>query len=194
MSFGLGMIHARSSKQKLNTKSSTESEIVGLSEYIPYNIWINNFMEAQGYDLKSHIVYQDNQSAIRMEVNGRNSCTGNSRHIDIRYFFVKDRVDKQEVQILYCPTNLMIADFFTKPLQGSLFKVFREVIMGYKPITALLNLDTIKERVENTVFVQNSNESKQNGDSDVGDKKSTKSESNFKRTYLQAAKRVKWKE
>ena len=69
--------------------------------------------------------------------NGRNSCTGNSRHIDIRYFFVKDRIDKGEVRIEYCPSLIMLADYFTKPLQGYLFKKFRDVIMGYKHISTL---------------------------------------------------------
>ena len=50
-----------------------------------------------------------------MEVNGRISCTGNSRHINIRYFFIKDRVDKGEVDIMYCPTGQMLADFLQSP-------------------------------------------------------------------------------
>ena len=151
MSFGWGTIHARSSKQKLNTKSSTEAELVGLSEYIPYNIWLINFLKAQGYEIKHNIVYQDNQSTIRMAKNGRNSCTGNSRHIDIRYFFVKDRVDKGELEIQYCPTYMMLADYFTKSLQGKAFRVYRDVVMGYKHISSLKELtpSRIKERVEN---------------------------------------------
>ena len=56
---------------------------------------------------------------MKMEINGRNSCTGNSRHIDIKYFWVKDRVDKKEVEIQYCPTHLMLADYFTKHYKGS---------------------------------------------------------------------------
>ena len=150
MSYGWGIIHAKSSKQKLNTKSSTEAEVVGLSEYLPYNIWLINFMSAQGYPVIDNIVYQDNQSAIRMERNGRNSCTGNSRHIHIRYFFVKDRVDKKEVKIQYCPTAEMLADFFTKPLQGALFHKFRDVIMGWKHISTLKEPSNseLKERVE----------------------------------------------
>ena len=99
MSFGLGTIHARSSKQKLNTKSSTEAELVGVSDYLPYNIWIVMFLQHQGYHMKSNLLHQDNQSAIRMERNGRNSCTGNSRHVDIRYFFVQDRIDKGELDV-----------------------------------------------------------------------------------------------
>ena len=83
---GTGVIHARAGKQNLNVKSSTEAEVVGLSEYLP-----KFFMKEQGYKLCKNEVKQDNESAIRMEKNGRNSCTGNSRHVDIRYFFVKDR-------------------------------------------------------------------------------------------------------
>ena len=86
MSMGRGMINCKSSKQKLNTKSSTESEIVALSDYVPYNLWFRNFMMEQGYEIQKNVIFQDNQSAMKMEINGRHSCTGNSRHIDIRYF------------------------------------------------------------------------------------------------------------
>jgi len=116
ISFGLGTLHARSTKQKLNTKSSTEAEIVGMSDYLLFNIWLRMFLEEQGHFLTKNIVYQDNQSAIKMERNGRNPCTGNSRHVDIRYFFVKDRIDKDEISVEYCPTDIMLADFLTKPL------------------------------------------------------------------------------
>ena len=122
MSLGHGTIHCKSSaKQKLNTKSSAESELVGMSDYLPYNLWTKMFLSEQGYQLDTHTLFQDNQSTIRMGTNGRTSCTGNSRHIDIRYFFVVGRVKKKEVQIQYYPTEMMIADYFTKPLQVRLF-------------------------------------------------------------------------
>ena len=148
MSYGLGIIHGRSSKQKLNTKSTTESEVVGVSEYLPYNIWTINFMKAQGYDIQDNVMYQDNQSAMKMEINGRNSCTGNSRHIDIKFFFVKDRVDKKEIKIEYCPTEQMLADYFTKPLQGTLFVKMRNIIMGFNKVSDLSDIQN-EERVEN---------------------------------------------
>ena len=97
MSFGNGVVHARSGKQKLNVKSSTECELVGTSEYCPYNLWLLMFMDAQGYPIHNNVLFQDNQSTIKMQRNGRNSCTGNSRHVNIRYFFVKDRIDKGEI-------------------------------------------------------------------------------------------------
>ena len=59
MSFCRGMVHGRSSKQKLNTKSSTESELVGLSDYIPYTIWMKNFMNGQGCKIKKAVVHQE---------------------------------------------------------------------------------------------------------------------------------------
>ena len=137
MSMGLGVLHAKCSKQKLNVKSSTEAELVGASEYLPYNLWLIMFMSKQGYEIKDNLLYQDNQSAILMLKNGRNSCAGNSRHINIRYFFFKGRIDKKEIRVEYCPSLIMLADFFTKPLQGGLFIKFREVIMGYRPISDL---------------------------------------------------------
>ena len=88
-----------------------------------------------------------------MEINGRNSCTGNSRHINIRYFWIKDRVDNKEVKIEYIPTHLMLADFFTKPLQGEQFKIFRAYIMGWVPISELIvrknekKIDKIEDNV-----------------------------------------------
>ena len=63
-------------------------------------------------------------------------------------FFVKDRIDKGEIRIEYCPSLDMLADYFSKPLQGYLFKKFRGVIMGYKHISTLKWTSfEIKERV-----------------------------------------------
>ena len=52
----------------------------------------------------------------------------------MRYFFIADRVKLGEIRIAYCPTGLMIANYFTKPLQGVLFKRLRGMIMGHVEI------------------------------------------------------------
>jgi Reverse transcriptase (RNA-dependent DNA polymerase)/Zinc knuckle len=150
VSFGTGAAMSKSSKQKLNTKSSTEAELVGASDYLSYPIWAKKFLGGQGYVLKKNIFYQDNQSTIRFEKNGRKSCGPNSRHIDIRYFFIKDRLNAEQVAVVHCPTEQMLADFFTKPLQGSLFRKFRDVIMGQKHIDTLKTstVPPSQERVE----------------------------------------------
>ena len=140
VSFGIGAAHTRSTTSKINVKSATESELVSASEYLPYTIWFKHFMEEQGYKIKDNVLYQDNKSAILMEINGRNSCTGNSRHIHIRYFWMKDRVDNKEVRVEYLPTHIMLADYFTKPLQGSQFRLLREFIMGWRPLSELVLL------------------------------------------------------
>ena len=85
-----------------------------------------------------------------MANNGRNSCTGNSGYIHIRHFFVKDIVDKGEIEVKYFPTNLMLDDYFTKLLQGKMFKSFLDLIMGYVHINYLLQAIkfSAKERVD----------------------------------------------
>ena len=57
MSMGYGIIHRRAEKKKLNTKSSTKSELIGMSEYLPYNIWLVMFLEAQGYEIVNNTIY-----------------------------------------------------------------------------------------------------------------------------------------
>ena len=95
MSMGYRMINCCSSKQKLNKKSSTKLYFVGSCEYVPFNIWMVMFYEAQGYDITKNVLFQDNEITIKMEKNVQESCKGNSRHINIGRFFMKDRVDKE---------------------------------------------------------------------------------------------------
>ena len=68
---------------------------------------------------------QDNTKAEKMEKNGKRSCGKKSRHMNIRYFWIKDYVDCGEVDIVHCTTEFMKADTLSKPLQGALFRKFR---------------------------------------------------------------------
>ena len=119
-----------STKQKLNTKSSTEAELVAADDCMPQLAWTRHFLEAQGYNIDKCVLHQDNKSAMLLEKNGRASSGKRTRHVNIRYFFIKDRVDSGEVSIEHCPTEEMAADYFTKPLQGSQFRKFRKLIMN----------------------------------------------------------------
>jgi hypothetical protein len=130
MSLGRGTIMSKSTKQKLTTKSSTEAELVGASDSVPQIVWTNYFIEEQGYDINETILYQDNTSAISMEVNGRLSSSKRTKHINIRYFFIQDRIKNGELAVKHCPTDQMLADYFTKPLQGAKFILFRDMILG----------------------------------------------------------------
>ena len=62
-----------------------------------------------------------------------------TKHLDVRYFFVTDRQEKGEVKIEYCPSDSMIADFFTKPLQGKKVLDFRKQIMNIQDKNPILN-------------------------------------------------------
>ncbi|CAJ1929568.1 unnamed protein product [Cylindrotheca closterium] len=130
MSMGKGAVQVASKKQKLNTRSSTEAELVGVDDVITIILWTKLFMEAQGYPIEKNILYQDNQSAVLLEVNGRKSAGKQSRALNIRYYFVTHQVEKGNLVVEYCPTDAMIADFFTKPLQGEKFRQFCDEILG----------------------------------------------------------------
>jgi hypothetical protein len=137
MSMGTGAAYSTSRKQKLNTKSSTEAELVAVDDVLPQALWTKYFMEAQGYGV-STILNQDNQSTIKLSENGKASSGKGTRHINIRYFFITDRIASKEVAIQYCPTKEMVADYFTKPLQGELFYKFRDQIMGLVPMDTII--------------------------------------------------------
>ena len=130
MTMGRGFSIDKSTKHKLNTRSSTESEIVAVDDLIPQILWARLFMKAQGIEVRDNILYQDNKSAMLLETNGRASSSKRTKHINIRYYYVADRVAKGDLRIVWCPTDNMIADFLTKPLQGKAFIEFRNLLMG----------------------------------------------------------------
>ena len=72
--------------------------------------------------IHDNVIYQDNQSAIRLENNGKQSISKRTRHINIRYYFITDRIINQEASVEFFPTLDMIGDYFTKALQGYQFR------------------------------------------------------------------------
>ena len=81
-------------------------------------LWTLYFSQAQGYTMESNIMFQDNHSTMRLMLNGNKSSLKNTKHINIRYFFVKDVINKGEMLVEYCPTEEMWEDVLPKPLQG----------------------------------------------------------------------------
>jgi hypothetical protein len=73
---------------------------------------------------------QDNKSSILLEQNRKALSGKRTRHIDIQCFFIMDQVNMKEISIDWCPTKKLVADFMTKPLQGSQFRELRDYIMG----------------------------------------------------------------
>ena len=111
-------------------KSLTESKLVGVNDMMPIMLWTSYFLLSQGYGIVENLLLQDNKSSILLEQNGKALSSKRTRHINIRFFFITDRVNMKEISIGWCPTKKMVADFMTKPLQGSHFRNLRDYIMG----------------------------------------------------------------
>ena len=128
--YGRRSIISVSKKQKLNTKSLAEAELIWENDAMPHMLWTWYFLEAQGYGNNKNILYQDNMSAMLLENIGKKYSTRSNKHINMRYYFIKDRVETGGVVIEHCPTEEMLGGHFTKPLQGALLRKFRAETMN----------------------------------------------------------------
>ena len=132
----VGAVHCRSTKQAIVTKSSTEAELVGMSDSANQALHIRNFLIRQGYAMEPVTVYQDNLSCMALIARGRSGAE-RTRHISIRYFWTKERVDKREMIVVHKGTKEMYANVLTKPLQGGQFTYERDSLTGWaEPVRA----------------------------------------------------------
>ena len=95
MTMGTGGAYVKSRKQNLNTKSSNEAKLVGVYDVLTQVIWTRYFLKEHGYVIHDNVIYQDNQSAIRLDKNGRQSIIKRTRNINIKYYFITDRIINQ---------------------------------------------------------------------------------------------------
>jgi hypothetical protein len=130
MTLGGGIVISDSTKQKVNARSSTQSELIAVDDVLSKVIWTKKFIEAQGHQVKANIVFQDNTSTMKLELNGKASSGKRTRHFDIKLFHVTDLINQGELLVEYCSTDEMTADYMTKALVGSKFKKHRESIMN----------------------------------------------------------------
>ena len=114
----------------MNTKSSTDAELMRADDAAVMILWTMLFLEAQVYKVERHVLFQYNKSAILLEINGKKSAGKRSCALNICYFFLTDQVEKGNLKIEYCPTDNMVVDYMTKPLQSEAFRKFRKSIMG----------------------------------------------------------------
>ena len=105
---------------------------VGVSDSLPKILWCRHFMESYGYIIEGVYVYQDNHSAILLKNNGIKSVGKGTRRVKINYFFVIHKIKDKELRVIWCPTEKMVTDFYTKPLQGALFVEHMNAILGIK--------------------------------------------------------------
>ena len=91
---GTGGAYGQLIKQKLNTNSSTESKLLGVYDLLTQVIWTQYFLKEKGFIIHNNVIYQDNQSAIKLENNGRRLISKRTRHINVRYYFITDSIVK----------------------------------------------------------------------------------------------------
>jgi hypothetical protein len=170
---GKGIITSVSTKQKVNTRSSTEAELVGADDVISKVLWTKLFIEAQGFNIENN-AHRDNTSCMKLEENGKASSGKRTRHFNIKYFYITDLIKRKELALKYCPTDKIIADYMTKPLVGTKFHFFRNLIMNFPESDRRSVLDnkimsnkimsnkSMSEKVNHSPFVNN--EHWRNGD------------------------------
>ncbi len=122
MTMGKGAAISSSNVMKRNTQSSTEMELISIHNKLPDIIWTRYFVEGQGYTINEYMIFQDNMSSLSLETNGRVSSSKRTKHIKAKYFLIKDYCNSGEIDLRYCPTDVMWADVLTKPLQGQKFR------------------------------------------------------------------------
>ena len=130
LTFGKGAVMSGSKGQKINTKSSSECELVGVDDFLPTILWAQYFMEEQGYEIKRNTIHQDNESTLRLLVNGKRSSTPRTKHIRAKYFLAKDKYDQGDIDFKKCHTSKMWVNMSTKPKQGTPFKVDTSMLMN----------------------------------------------------------------
>eukprot|EP00794_Sanderia_malayensis_P004477 gene4477-biopygen3644 len=122
---GTGSWKAR--RQSIVALSSTEAEYVSLSSAAQETIWMRNLLESIGFQqLDPTTICEDNQGAIAVAKNPGNHPK--TKHISIKYHFIREAVEKNEIMLQYCPTNEMLADILTKALPKERFKELRDLI------------------------------------------------------------------
>jgi len=123
------LIMALSREKNLNPRSSTEAKLTSVDDSYVLILWTKLFLEALGYTIKKNIIFQDNQGAILLVINGQQSTSKNSRALIIRYFFMTNQVEKGNANFEYC--NKEDGEHLSKiKLQGENLRKFGNTIIG----------------------------------------------------------------
>ena len=130
-----------SRKQTTVAKSTTEAEYVSLSIATQEAIWLRRLMTDLGNRMSlPTIINEDNQGAIQLSRNPK--IHNRTKHIDVSYHFVRERVTSNEIVVEYCPTQDMVADVMTKGLPRVTFQKFRN-LLGVQKVEKLAYIHTI---------------------------------------------------
>ena len=109
-----GCISWRSKKQTVVAQSTVEAEYVAISFAVREALWIRKIMVEIGKQDTTIFVGEDNQGALSLSKDEMEN--ERSKHIDVKYHFIRDHIERGSVKMGYIPTNHMVADIMTKAL------------------------------------------------------------------------------
>ncbi len=123
---GGGAVSWLSKKQSTVALSTAEAEYVALSQAAQECVWLRRLLSDLGMDVSPVMILEDNQGAIAIAKNPVDHSR--TKHIDIRYHYIRECVQNGQIQLQYCPTDDMKADILTKPLVRQKFVYLRSQI------------------------------------------------------------------
>ena len=124
----------KSKKQSCVALSTAEAEYMALSSAAQEAIWMRELNSDLGNpQSQPTLVYEDNQSAIAMTKNPQ--FHGRTKHINIKYHYVREQVSKDKICLEYCPTEDMLADALTKGIGPEKFEKLRSLYGMYNPVS-----------------------------------------------------------
>jgi hypothetical protein len=122
-------IYTKSQKQKLNTRSSTEAELVATDEGVLHLLWLILVMDFLGYPPRPVTVFQDNKSTMRVCQTGH-SKSGRLKHMVVRYDFIHGQQESNNITFEYIKSSDMLADILSKPVDNGIFLRLRKRLLN----------------------------------------------------------------
>ena len=130
VTIGGAPIYCGSKRQKINAKSAAEAEMIAISDASTIITWAQHFLEYQGYEnLPPAQVWEDNKATLDNLERGAPTA-GNSRHYEVRYFYLSDLERRGVIKVKYLSTDEMTADLLTKGLPINIFSHLSEKLMN----------------------------------------------------------------
>ncbi|GJV81724.1 retrovirus-related pol polyprotein from transposon TNT 1-94 [Tanacetum coccineum] len=141
MFLGDNLVSWSSKKQKSIAISSTDAKYIALSGCCAHILWMRSQLTDYGFEFNKIPLYYDNKSVIALCCN--NVQHSRSKHIDVRYHFIKEQVENRVIELYFVKTEYQLADIFTKALSRERFE-FLINKLGMKSMSS----ETLKSLVE----------------------------------------------
>ena len=125
------LVSWNSKKQNSIALSSAEAEYMALCEATQEAIWLIKFFKELGWETVPITIYEDNQSCIELSQNNRNHQR--TKHIDVRYHFIREAIEANLIKVQYMETKYRVADMLTKPLPNVTLTRLRDLCEVNEP-------------------------------------------------------------